>query len=492
MKLSLRKRFFIGMISGMLFLLGIFGVVVYTMVHNALLRQFDNALLQTAELLTAAAEENQDNEQGENVDEQKKQDETNSPSSKREIEFELNIRMTSEFHRDQSSGYYQLWDMHNAILAKSPSLGNHSLPYQNPSTDAPLYHKIKFSDHTVRVIYLRFLPNRENTESIQSPPEKQYLTLAVARDASALYNQLDRLRWILAAAAAGGLFLSLTLTVVAVLFSLRPIRLLAEDIAGIRENTLYQRLDTNRFPKELLPVCGRLNDLLERLENSFERERRFNADVAHELRTPLAGLRSIFDVTLSRPREAADYKTSMEKSLTITESIQKMIESLLLLRQLDNTNHIPDRKTVNLKNMVQECWQFHADCAEKRNLTLSDSLAGELSCTTNEVYLKMIMNNLLKNAVDYCDEGGHIRITGKKRDDRIHLSISNTGCRLTTDQLDHIWEPFWRGDKARSDTGTHCGLGMTLVWKFVGVLGGEISLNITPEKLFVVSLVLPA
>ena len=487
MKMSLRRRFFVGMISGMLVLLGVFGIMVYAMISRTLVRQFDGALLQTAELLTAVIEEDQGDEQGE-------YNETTKPRpSKGEIEFELNIRMASEFHRDQPSGYYQLWNSREATIAKSPSLENYELAYRKPSLSLPLYHKIKLPDHTSgRVVYLLFLPNRENAESDGVPPAQLYLTLAVARDASALYNQLDRFKWILVAAAAGGLFLSLTLTVVVVLFSLRPIQLLAEDIAGIRENTLNQRLDTNRFPKELLLVCSRLNDLLERLENSFDRERRFNADVAHELRTPLAGLRSIFDVTLSRPREAADYKTSIAKGLTITESMQKMIESLLLLRQLDNANLNLNRKTVNVKNLIQECWQFHAACAEKRNLTLCDVLAEELSCCTNEVYLKMIMNNLLKNAVDYCDEGGHIRINGEKRDDRIHLSISNTGCRLTTDQLCHIGEPFWRGDKARSDTGTHCGLGMTLVWKLVGVLKGEISLNITPENLFVVSLVLPA
>src|SRR5262249_6299830 len=144
----------------------------------------------------------------------------------------------------------------------------------------------------------------------------------------------DRLRWLTLGLCAGAMLLSGGALWWAVSRATRPVRRLAEQIGELRETDL-SALDARGLPTELVPVVDRLNALLLRVGEAFTPERGVSADVAHELRTPLAGLLATLEVCRSRPRDSEGYETAIDKSLKMLSLMQGLVENLLLLARAE-------------------------------------------------------------------------------------------------------------------------------------------------------------
>jgi signal transduction histidine kinase len=115
-----------------------------------------------------------------------------------------------------------------------------------------------------------------------------------------------------------------------------------------------------------------------------------------------------------------------------------------------------------------------------------------MTCNSDPDGLSMVISNLLDNAVEYTDKGGQIWTQGKQFGNKIEIAVSNTGCRLTKNETSQVFDCFWRGDSSRTDTGTHCGLGLALVQRIITALGGSASVEVLSGGIFTIRLVLPA
>ena len=135
-------------------------------------------------------------------------------------------------------------------------------------------------------------------------------------------------------------------------------------------------------------------------------------------------------------------------------------------------------QTISLSEISWESWGEHAAIAEPCGLHVSWHLESKGQIRGDMEKLRLVLRNLFENAVNYCDEGGSIQIDLRNSDGHVVLCIFNTGCRLTPEEIVHVFERFWRGDLARSQTQTHCGLGLTLCKRIVEVIGGSISAQI--------------
>ena len=187
------------------------------------------------------------------------------------------------------------------------------------------------------------------------------MSLTVARDTRELYGPLRFLRWLLVTATAAVTALSFGIATVVVRHGLAPLNAIAAQIGAMRVEDLTARVDTGPAPSEIAPLRDRLNVLLSRLQASFQRERRFTADVAHELRTPLAGLRSSIEVTLTRARDSQEYQTVLADCLEIVQNMQAMVNNLLMLARLDTRQMVFHRDRIPLAELVDTCWQPFAD-----------------------------------------------------------------------------------------------------------------------------------
>jgi two-component system, OmpR family, heavy metal sensor histidine kinase CusS len=417
------------------------GVLVFALARKQMRAQFDDSLIDRATALTALIEQ-----------------EGNS------IETDLGREETGrEFH--------QLWHSSGKVLRRSRSL----------ETDlarlAPGVEEVVLPDgRPGKQATIVFQPHQDTEDGPPGPP--MALTFALARDTADVDAAIGALGRVLVLVGLAATLLAVALLVVAVRFGLQPARELATSIAELRESNLAARLDAARTPAELRPVVERLNDLLKRVEGAFARERELTAEVAHELRTPMAGLRATIELALDRERTSERYRTALADCLAICVQTERMVESLLSLARLDAGSIQVQRSTVEVDVLVRDAIARHLDRATSRRLAIDSELAATTASTDPEK-LRVIVDNLLDNAVSYADEGGMIRVALAEQ----RITIENTGC--TIEDATKVFDRFWRGDRARS-SGTHAGIGLALCRKLVDLLGGSIAARVEDRRFIVV------
>lgn len=264
--------------------------------------------------------------------------------------------------------------------------------------------------------------------------------------------------WLLAA---GTTVLAAVVARVVARRGMAPVRRVARALDGIGEPDDPFAVALDDVPAELRVIVRETNALLARLRASFARERRFTADVAHELRTPLSVVRTAIDVALQGEREPDEYRRRLRGVQEHVVRLTTMVDSLLLLSRAAAGQIALRRAPLPIFAVVEDCWVPFAAKARSRRLTFRNELALETSFEADEASLRMILTNLLGNACEYTPHGGSIRVTTGDAPN-VLLAIYNTGPSIPAEHLEHLFEPFWRADSARSDAGVHCGLGLAI------------------------------
>ena len=508
MNLSLRARLLLGTIAASLVVLGSASLALYGLTRRSLFSELDSYLLAKARAVAALVEVEGDEEHeerkvgladlpeglraevvrrtagrriveierkvkrgrvvyeveaaagDEKVELELRSDEKPPPPPPPRIELEVGPERFPEF-RAGGGEFLVVATASGETVFRSPSLAGARLPREAPRAVLP-------DGRPLRLARLAFAPEHH--------PEAR-LEVVVARDVSDLLSTLRRLARALVVVCLAAVVLSSALMALAVSRGTRPVRALAERIGSIGEATLGERLPTEELPRELRPVAERMNDLLARLQAAFEREKTFSANVAHELRTPLAGLLSTLEVALRRGAERGNVEGAARESLAIARQMHAMVENLLAMARCEAGRLEVATESVELTDFIRRCWAPFQERAIRRALSIEWHLEGDCTITTDREKLRLILNNLFDNAATYANEGGRIRIALRRGEGTAELTVSNTGCDLTDDQVAHVFERFWRGDAARTEAGVHCGLGLPLCRRLVEVLGGRIAVE---------------
>jgi signal transduction histidine kinase len=367
---------------------------------------------------------------------------------------------------------FEIWraDTHQ-VLARSPSLDRTDLTLAGEVPAArPIFWNMTLpSGSPGRAMALIVRP-RLPREGVEPPVD---VLLMVAADRRALDRTLRTVAWVLAGC--GLLLIVVTIAIVPRVLrrQLAPLDRLADQATRIDAQSLSARFPTAGLPGELLPIGERLNDLLQRLEQAFGRERQFSADVAHELRTPLAELRTATELALKWP----DARTpAHDRELLLIAAHMEGIVSRLLALLRSERGHLPvDREPINVAALLRDIWRPLAARADANNLTVTWHVPDETAIHTDRVLLRSILTNILENAAEYTPARGAIDISS---DDpaatRWRLRIANTVVGLTADDVQKLFDRFWRRDTARANT-DHSGLGLSLAHAFTHTLGGELT-----------------
>jgi two-component system heavy metal sensor histidine kinase CusS len=318
------------------------------------------------------------------------------------------------------------------------------------------------------------------------------LILLLARDVAPVQATLASLRAILLSSGLLASAVSILLIWMVIRRSLGPLNQLAVEISRLDTSNLAARVSAGRSVHELSPVTARLNDLLGRMQAALDRERAFSADVAHELRTPLSGLLSIQDVTLSRLRPAEEYREALEESRQITTQMQQMVENLLVMSRLEAGQVGTRLESLVPNEVLQAVWRSMHQAAEARGLGVQWDLAPDTRVSTDPSLLQLVVRNILENAIAYAEAGGQVKVGTRYAEARWEVSVSNTGSQLSQEQAEQAFGRFWRGDAARSAAGGHCGLGLALVAKAVGFLGGSVKIKSSVGREFEITVAFPA
>jgi len=297
--------------------------------------------------------------------------------------------------------------------------------------------------------------------------------IVVARDATQFHGRLRSLKWLLLAATGATAGLALLVGGVVVRRGLGPLQSMAAEIAAIGDNDLTARVRSAPVPAEIAPIKDRLNGLLSRLEKAFDSERRITADVAHEMRTPLAGIRATLEVTLGRERNGAEYRSALSECLAMAVGMQALTDNLLTLARLDASAVTLQAERIVLAEFVDSIWLAFGAKAAAREISFENRIPAGLAVDSDAVNLGTVLSNLLSNAVEYADSPGRVSITARRAEAKVEIAVANTAAALTDEQLAHVFDRFWRADAARTETGVHCGLGLALVQEMAKALHGR-------------------
>ena len=467
MMMSVRTRLLLWMTGGMALLLIVFAAVVYEALSRSLRDGFDEVLLASARTISASVERDDAG-----------------------IKFEMDERQAPEFYRTMKPDYFQLWFEDGRILARSPGLPQAGMERFSGLPDIPVFRPVRLPDGRAgRAVGLVFTPKAD--EEVRAAVTPKPVSLVVARETDSLESTVRFIRWLLAAATAGTLVLALLAGAIAVRQGLRPLDALAARIASVRQDDLSARIPAECMPAEMMPVIGRLNDLLRRLEDAFRRERAFTADAAHELRTPLAGLRCTLEVALSQPRTSTEYREAVTECLDVVQHMQGVVESLLALARFESGQTTLHPEVLDVRELIETGWRPLAGQAKSRGIAFDAHLPMDLRCRADRNVAQMIVTALLSNAAEYTNDGGRMEVSGRNSTESMELAIANTGCSLDEEDAQHVFDRFWRGDRSRAHTGIHCGLGLALVQQSATALGGSVSARIA-DGTFTVRLILPA
>src|SRR5262249_9244026 len=436
---SLREGLQRRLIGALTALFAVLALGLYLVTRHLLVAQFDATLEAKARVLATLVKRAPDGQ----------------------MDVDLAEEPMPEFERRREPEYYELTDLAGRSIARSPSLG--SAPLARPAVAEKTTFDVTLPDgRRGRLIGLRFVPVDDHDDEgpdgsavfAQPPPP---LLLVLARSRAELDGAL--LRVSLATTAVGVLLLlGAVLLVQAVLTrGLLPLAEVATHAEAIDAGSLDARFAVEGIPEELAAITRRLNDLLSRLQGSFERERRFSADVAHELRTPVAELRTLAEVELD----------SHPDVLAIALQMERTVANLLALARCDAGRQEVRLEWVDLAAAATEAWRSFAGTAAQRQLAVSFRTAPAL-VETDRALLFAMLANLYSNAVDYTPRRGEISCIVELG----ALVLAHPRPGLTEDDVKHVLEPFWRKDSARTD-GRHSGLGLALVAAYAQLARGE-------------------
>lgn len=390
-------------------------------------------------------------------------------------------RFLHDFDDKQPHDFFQLRRADGTTVARSESLGAADLPARPGGTpDRPRFWFCSLPDgEPGRALGFVFRPK---VATGVTAPE---LTLVVVSDREELD---DALLFLLLLAAGSAVLLTLaTLALVPRVLrrGLAPLDALGERAAGIDAESLATRFPETELPAELRPIAGRLNALLARLEQSFERERRFSADFAHELRTPLAELTSLAENALKWP-EARDPATDAE-NLAIARQMGSLVTRMLALARGEHGQLAARFEPLDLAPLMAEAWRPYAARAVERGIAVEFTLAPAVRATADRVLLRSVLGNLFDNAVEYSPAGGTITVILAATVGGVEIVVANPAGALEPAEVPRLFDRFWRKEAARSG-GHHAGLGLPLARSFATAMDWSLVATLDARGRLIVTL----
>ena len=287
-------------------------------------------------------------------------------------------------------------------------------------------------------------------------------------------DRADELSLILWLAGASSILAAALLIRTSVRRGLGPLAQLSARIEGLDEGGLEEPVVLADAPGELTPIVAALEGSRVRLARSFAREQRFTDDVAHELRTPLAGLRANLEVALRRERSAEELRELATQDLASTLDLQQIVDSLLLLRRSRALQ--VEAVAVDLQGAIEEAFDERTDELAERELEVQIR-GGELGGTAisgDAALVRRLASNLASNAAAHSTRGSTIHAVLTSSDDSVRLRVENQAEGLTAETAVHAFEAFWRAEAARSVGGVHHGLGLAIVRTCAEAMGGQV------------------
>jgi heavy metal sensor kinase len=262
--------------------------------------------------------------------------------------------------------------------------------------------------------------------------------------------------------------------------ALMPVRHMASAARVMRAADHDHRLPVAATGDELQELGQAFNDLLARLQESYERQARFSGDASHQLRTPLTSMLGQIEVALRRPRGAEEYHHTLTVLHDQAVRMRQIVETLLFLARADAEAKAPQLERLDLREWLREHLTSWADQARAADFRTEISGDGPVWVQAQAPLLGQLLDTLLDNACKYSPAGTPITISLSVKTDTIHLTVTDAGCGIAVEDIPHLFEPFYRSPQARHQGVAGLGLGLAVAERIALALGGKVHVRSQP------------
>jgi heavy metal sensor kinase len=312
------------------------------------------------------------------------------------------------------------------------------------------------------------------TQAVAADSGKKYF-VQVAASLSGNEEILEQLVGVLALALLLATAIAVTGGFFLIRSSLRPLDNMAMRAQKITSRSLHERMPVSGTGDELQQLSISLNRMIERLEEAFHHISRFSADASHELRTPLTIMRGELETAVQNPKIDADVREALGAVLEETVRLSKIVDQLLTMSRLDAGEAFLEVSSFDFSELVRITVEYMRLLAEEKKLALKVEAAEQVRVEGDRSRLQQVAVNLLDNAIKYTPEGGSIGVSVHGESDKAVLTITDTGIGISQEGQEHIFERFYRTDRARSRELGGIGLGLSIVKSVGAAHGGRVS-----------------
>ncbi|MEK2605467.1 heavy metal sensor histidine kinase [Burkholderia arboris] len=303
-------------------------------------------------------------------------------------------------------------------------------------------------------------------------PSGEAIQVALARTATDRHSLLESYRVDIWLAAAVGALLVGALGYAVASRGLRPVESLGRQTSRIEAHNLNARLDARGGPIELRELATSVNRMLDRLERAFVRLSQFSSDLAHDMRTPLANVISSSQITLSRARSTEEYEALIDSNIEECERLQRMIENMLFLARTDNARQHLKATALDAGSELRRLASYFQALADEAGVRID--VQGEAPVIADATLFRRAVSNLASNALEHAEAASTIELAVSTQGNFAVVEVTNRGVAIPPEQVERIFERFYRIDSSRHGAARNAGLGLAIVKSIMELHRGKV------------------
>jgi heavy metal sensor kinase len=444
---SIKARLFIFIFVSISALLIGSGFFVYNEVKSMLVASVDEGLHSDIQIFTGLLNEN-----------------------KGKIEFELSEVVSGDYAIPRSGHYYKIMSS-GKVIASSPSLVDPGFEFiaNNDSSSLTDHNHDAFTSIGPAGELVRVM--KQDIRIFDSA-----VTLIAARSIAESRAMMHRFRIFLIIAILASMSIIALSGLIIAQHGLKPLRDFVSKVKNISHKTLGMRIKKEEQSSELRELTQSFNAMLDRLQRSFEAEKRIVSDASHELKTPIAVIRSRCDVLLQKSRTAAEYVDGLHSIRSVLIRMGEVIKDMLALAQLDSGSlESAGFSKVNIVDCIKNAAELAQPIAEKKNINLVIKTEKYLWVNAQRDRLTEAFLNIIGNSIQYNQDSGSVIISASHSDSNAIVRVKDTGMGINTDEKERIFDRFYRGGSSRNLEGT--GLGLSISKSVIDAHDGSVTVE---------------
>jgi signal transduction histidine kinase len=454
---SILKQITISLFIIILFTFIITEIIIINRSHNALIESHDNNLLLLVETVISVIEVN-----GNGI-----------------ATVDHADKIVTDFNNKKKGLYFIVFNRDNKKIGESKFIKNAkvNLPsnIKNQNFKRMTFWDTMIDEKKIRFIAIKRMisPDHEDHNTFIVKKHTQKCMIIIGKKLDNVKMQLNNIIVLSVSSLSIGFFILIILSRLILVYNFKPLENFQKEVKSI----LYSNLTPITVPNilEIEKIALTLNSVIGNLKDAFERERRFTSDVAHELRTPVSEIKTLTEVILKYSESIKkEDKLNYSEILDSTIQMQNVINNLLILSRYDSNALKGQKELTHLNKIVTALYKRYSSHAKNLSLLIKNNIDENIEIITDNEMMRTVIENLLSNAVEYSAPNSTIEIDCIIEENIFKFIISNKTSDLVSQDLNFMFDRFWRKDKSRTSDAQHSGLGLSIVASLIDFLGYEI------------------